>query len=202
MSLTGRIDLRLAATALAASLILVACGSAETDDSSAAAPSTAASAVSPPSSESAAPSGKGSAQPEPAVPAVPAILDFSGKTVSGATFEGASVAGKPVVLWFWAPWCPVCRSQAPAVQKLVADYGDDLAVIGVGSLDSGSAIAGFAEDYSGPQHLSDPDGDLWKRFKVSEQSSFVVLDAAGNEVLRTGYNDDDKLDDAVARLVG
>lgn len=134
--------------------------------------------------------------------AVPAILEFTGTTAAGADFAGSTLAGKPVVLWFWAPWCAVCRSQGPDVTALAAKYGDDLSVIGIGSLDSADAIAGFADDVRGPTHLSDPKGELWKRFRISEQSSFVVLDASGKEVLRSGYNDDGDLNGAVERLVG
>lgn len=134
--------------------------------------------------------------------AVPEALDFSATTVTGDDFTGASVAGRPVVLWFWAPWCAVCRSQVPMVTGFVDEYGEDLAVLGVGSLDSESAIAGFADDAPGVTHLSDPDGELWKRFGIAEQSSFVVLDAAGEEVLRTGYADDGSVEDAVAGVAG
>lgn len=159
-----------------------------------------------PTTTSASPSPTATAKPLPSgavtEPPVPAVLEFTGRTVDGASFRGSSVAGKPVVLWFWAPWCAVCRSQAPEVESLVATYGDDLAVIGIGSLDSGNAIAGFADDVRGPVHLSDPDGALWKRFRISQQSSFVVLDAAGREVLRTGYNDDDAVASAVEKIVG
>ena len=43
-------------------------------------------------------------------------------TVSGAPFDPATLTGKPVVLWFWAPWCTICRSEAPAVTKVAADF--------------------------------------------------------------------------------
>ncbi len=179
-------------------LVLAGCGA---DDEPAAAPSaaspTTASPITPtPVIPKSTPSEDGGT-----APVVPATLDFTGRTVGGDTFRGAAAAGKPVVLWFWAPWCAVCRSQAPQVESLTAEYGDDLTVIGIGSLDSGSAIEGFADDVRGPIHLSDPNGDLWKRFRISEQSSFVVLDAQGKEVLRTGYNDDDELAEAVEKLV-
>lgn len=137
---------------------------------------------------------------DPAPATVPEILDFEGTTVDGAAFEGASVAGRPVVVWFWAPWCAVCRSQAPMVTDLVEEYGDRLTVLGIGSLDSADAIAGFVDEAPGVTHLSDPDGELWTRFGIAEQSSFVVLDADGDEVLRTGYADDDALGDAVAEV--
>jgi hypothetical protein len=33
------------------------------------------------------------------------LRSFAGTTVEGKPFSGASLAGKPTVLWFWAPWC-------------------------------------------------------------------------------------------------
>lgn len=131
---------------------------------------------------------------------VPELLQFEASTIDGASFDGASVAGKPVVVWFWAPWCAVCRSQAPEVMDLADEYGDSVSFVGVGSLDSGDAIASFGEEVDGVTQLSDPDGELWQRFGIAEQSSFVVLDADGTEVLRTGYSDDDELAGTVADL--
>lgn len=34
----------------------------------------------------------------------PDALAFRGSTVDGAAFDGAELAGRPVVLWFWAPF--------------------------------------------------------------------------------------------------
>ena len=42
-------------------------------------------------------------------------LDFTGTSLSGAPFNGASLQGKPAVLWFWTPWCPFCNAEAPSV---------------------------------------------------------------------------------------
>ncbi|QYJ02648.1 redoxin family protein [Nocardioides panacisoli] len=149
---------------------------------------------------------EGSAEPATATPTaeapVPEVLEFEATTVGGRSFEGASLAGQPVVVWFWAPWCPVCRGQAEEVTDLSQQYGDQVAFVGVGSLDGGDAIASFAEDAPGPTHLSDPDGALYRHFGITEQSSFVVLDDGGEEVLRTGYGDDAAIADAVAGLVG
>lgn len=36
--------------------------------------------------------------------AVPAALDFSAPLVGGGDIEVAALAGRPVLLWFWAPW--------------------------------------------------------------------------------------------------
>jgi len=45
-----------------------------------------------------------SEEPEEPTVAVPALLDFTAPAVGGGTVEGADHAGKPVALWFWAPW--------------------------------------------------------------------------------------------------
>src|ERR1700737_1966154 len=47
-------------------------------------------------------------------------LNFTGTTLSGASFNGASLQGKPAVLWFWAPWCPFCNAEAPGVSQVAA----------------------------------------------------------------------------------
>lgn len=131
-----------------------------------------------------------------AQPSVPEVLDFSARTVAGDAFAGADLAGKPVLLWFWAPWCAVCRSQLPMVEGLASTYSGRVAVVGIGSLDSSDAIADFASGSTITQ-LADEDGALWRRFGVTEQSSFVLLDAQGEQALRTGYADDDAVPDAV-----
>ncbi|WP_255794463.1 redoxin domain-containing protein, partial [Mycobacteroides abscessus] len=48
------------------------------------------------------------------------LLDFTGTTVSGAPFNGASLKGKPVVLWFWAAYCPFCNGEGPHVSAVSA----------------------------------------------------------------------------------
>ncbi len=150
-----------------------------------------------PSDAAAAPSSDG--DPDAAVPA---LLDFTGVTVEGAAFDGASLAGRPTVLWFWAPWCPTCRGQVPQVEALESEFGGEVNVIGIGSLDSAEAIADFAGGVSGVTHLEDVDGELWKRFGVTEQSSFVVLDADGAVAFEAGYGGTDDLDSEVESLLG
>lgn len=34
---------------------------------------------------------------------VPDALQFTAELVGGGTFSGPSIAGQPVVMWFWAP---------------------------------------------------------------------------------------------------
>lgn len=35
---------------------------------------------------------------------VPALLDFTAPTVDGGQISGGDLAGRPLAVWFWAPW--------------------------------------------------------------------------------------------------
>jgi thiol-disulfide isomerase/thioredoxin len=121
----------------------------------------------------------------------PAAVDtvdyhFTSKTLDGGAFDGRNLEGKPAVLWFWAPWCPTCRSQAPHVNTLVKDYAGKANVVGVAGLDSVAAMREFVDQakLSDFPQLADEQGEVWQRFGVTEQSTFVLLDASGGIVER------------------
>lgn len=131
----------------------------------------------------------------------PELLQFEASALDGSAFDGTSLVGKPTVLWFWAPWCTTCIGQIPQVEALAGQYPDDINVVGVGGLDSESAIEDFAADLDGVTSLVDDDGAVWQRFEIVEQSSFVILDANGEEVARSGYGDELDVSSEVAGLL-
>ncbi len=130
-----------------------------------------------------------------------ADLGFAGTTLDGEPFRGASLEGKPAVLWFWAPWCPTCRAQSGNVSALAEQYAGEVAVVGVGGLDGRDAISEVAADIPHVTHLLDPEGDVWRHFRVNAQSTYEVISADG-EIISEGYLDDTELNDLVARLAG
>lgn len=135
-------------------------------------------------------------------PSSESALDFTATTVSGDPFDGASLDGKPTVLWFWAPWCPTCRNQASGVSDLADTYGAEVNVVGVGSLDESAAIDEFAAavpaDFT---QLDDPEGEVWRHFGVTAQSTYLVLDAE-QTIVASGYLTDEELASTVADLAG
>ncbi|MEO5982696.1 MAG: redoxin family protein [Pedococcus sp.] len=128
-------------------------------------------------------------------------LKFTGQDLDGAAYDGEQLAGKPTVLWFWAPWCPTCRAQAGGVEALSKKYAGRVNVVGVGGLADSTDILDFARQVEGPTHLIDEEGEIWRHFNVTAQSTYVVLDADGG-VVSDGYLDDDALSAMVAGLVG
>jgi thiol-disulfide isomerase/thioredoxin len=120
---------------------------------------------------------------------VPELLDFTAETVDGGTFEGASLAGTDALLWFWAPWCPVCQREAPVVAALAEEYAGRVAVVGVGGLSGDvQAMRDFVErgGVGGLTHLADTDGTIYARFGVTQQYDNGVLDESGEFRVVTG----------------
>ena len=139
--------LRLAAAA--AALVLVGCASPSAGPETAA-PGQTPAATTPTSAVPSAPASPSRSATSTTAP-IPDTLKFTGTTVDGKPFDGASLTGKPVLLWFWAPWCPTCRSQTADVQAVARDYAGRVAVVGVGSLSEDDAPSRrFAAEASGP----------------------------------------------------
>lgn len=151
--------------------------------------------ASPPSSATAAPTA--------GTPVADALM-FSSPTVDGGTFDGASLAGRPGVLWFWAAWCPRCRAAAPNVAAIQAQYADKVNVVGVAGLRSGrGSMSSFVSEtgIGAFPSLADDQGVVWRKFGVTAQEFFVLIDASGN-IVHKGPLSSDSLRDRVAALVG
>jgi len=98
------------------------------------------------------------------------LLTLSATVLAGelpfnrAQFEQAQAAGKPVVLFFHADWCPTCRVQQPILQRLSAEPQLQPVTIFVADFDSEVALE--------------------KMLHVAQQSTLVVF-RQGREVTRS-----------------
>lgn len=143
------------------------------------------------------------ASPAPATTTVPAALAFTAKTLSSEPFEGARLAGKPVVFWFWAPWCPKCRAEAPAVKAAAASF-DQVTFVGVAGLDTEVAMKEFVQRTGTGDivHLADTKGAVWTKLGVSEQSTFVFMKPDGSTTTASGPLGQATLEGHVRQLLG
>jgi thiol-disulfide isomerase/thioredoxin len=149
----------------------------------------------------------GPATPGPATPgpattaAVPANLTFTATTLDGKAFDAASLAGHPVVLWFWAPWCATCAGQATTVADLAAEYKGKVDIIGVAGMGEEKEMHSFVSELEvgGITHLSDKAGVVWKRFGITQQSVYVLLDRSG-KVVAKGWMDSQQFSARVAAM--
>jgi len=132
--------------------------------------------------------------------------DFSGKTVNDqGKFESSSLAGKVVLVNFWATWCPPCRKEIPSLLKLQEKYGvQGFAVVGV-SMDEGGAklVAKFLDKQKVNYPVIIGDADLARGFGgvIGVPATFLV-DRKGELVRRyDGYATENELREEIEKLL-
>ena len=131
-------------------------------------------------------------------------LQFSGTTLSGAPFNGASLQGKRVVMFFWASWCPFSNAGAPAVSQ-VAAANPKVTFVGVAGRSDVASMQGFVSKYSmNFTNLNDADGSLWTRFNVPWQPAYLFVRTDGSSTFvnnPTQAMSQQELTDRVASLL-
>ena len=130
-------------------------------------------------------------------------LQFSGTTLSGAPFNGASLQGKPAVLWFWTPWCPFCNAEAPGVSQVAATH-PGVTFVGIAARSEVSAMQEFVAKYNlNFTNLNDASGAIWARYNVPWQPAYVFYRADGSSTFvnnPTSVLSEQELSDQVSAL--
>jgi thiol-disulfide isomerase/thioredoxin len=119
------------------------------------------------------------------------------------TAPGA-LAGKALVVEFWATWCPPCRSSTPHLVELANEHRDDgLVVLGVHvarALER-DAVDGFIEQYDIPYAIGlDTSGAFAGSYGVSGIPDAFVYDRGGALVWR-GHPMDPAFEGALAQAL-
>ena len=104
--------------------------------------------------------GAGCKEDNPVAVVDPRPPDFTLADLDGNTFQLSSTQGKVVLLHFFAPWCPVCQSEAPVLAELHDQFGAaGLVIVAVAvqavSLDQ---IRNFKDTYEVPYLILVDDG--------------------------------------------
>ncbi len=95
---------------------------------------------------------------------------------------------KPVLLYFWAIWCPACQAVKPEVAKLRARIREEqleILAVNVGAGDSFERVQRYQKAHPMPfKVLYDGDGAAMKAFEVRGVPLFVIVDKNGAIVYR------------------
>jgi thiol-disulfide isomerase/thioredoxin len=101
----------------------------------------------------------------------------------GASIRSSDLAGRPVVIDFWASWCVVCRQALPALDAMarrLAPRGVVVLAVNV-DRDRKAADAWLARHLPGRELrlVHDPDGALLASTGASGMPAVFVVDASG-----------------------
>jgi cytochrome c biogenesis protein CcmG/thiol:disulfide interchange protein DsbE len=103
------------------------------------------------------------------------MVGFDGETVALADY-----AGTPVVLNFWASWCPFCIAEMPDFEDSSNAHIDQVAFIGVNLQDDAGAADSLAVETGVTYQLArDPQGVVYSAFGGIGMPTTVFIDADG-----------------------
>ncbi len=128
--------------------------------------------------------------------------DFQLDTVAGQPVSLAKLAGKPVVINFWATWCPPCKEEMPALEAAYQQHGDRISFLAVNVQEDKRTVNRFVRQYelSLPVPL-DIDGEVLRLYGVRGLPTTVFVDSEGRvTALHLGALTDESLAEYLAAL--
>lgn len=158
----------------------------------------------------AAPAAGPTETPEVTAPAPSPVDGDPAPTTEFVTFDGevvtlSSYVGKPVVLNFWASWCPSCVAEmSSAFRPVQEDLGDEVTFIGMNIQDDRALAEGLLEE-TGVIWVSaeDPVGDLYIELGGIAMPFTVYISADGRIIEKhNGPLTENQLRDQIAGAFG
>ncbi|MGD8485343.1 MAG: TlpA disulfide reductase family protein [Chloroflexota bacterium] len=129
--------------------------------------------------------------------------DFTLTSLEGEVVSLSDYAGRPVLLNFWASWCPPCREEFPVFAEARAAYAaDGFEILGVTRNDQPDASRRFVAD-SGAEWvmLPDPDDAVWQAYGPVGLPTSYFIDAEGVvQRVHIGPVDEEQLADHLAAI--
>ncbi|MBC8331474.1 MAG: TlpA family protein disulfide reductase [Anaerolineae bacterium] len=121
--------------------------------------------------------------------------DFTLNTLAGETIQLSELRGQPVLINIWASWCPPCRTEMPAMQRVYRDFKEQgFVILAVNATNQDTATK--AADFVADKHLNfpilmDTDGTVSRNYQISSlpTSFFVGRDGIIREMVIGGMSE-------------
>jgi peroxiredoxin len=111
---------------------------------------------------------------------------FRETALDGRPVSLSGLRGRVVIVAFWATWCPPCREELPAFERLLRSHGSrGLAVVAVDTREAAGVVRPFVQalGLTFPV-LLDVDGEIARQFGVIGLPTTFVIDRNGAPVGR------------------
>ena len=103
------------------------------------------------------------------------------QTYDQKAFDAAQAAGKPILVEVTAPWCPVCKAQAPTLSRLKGEARF-------------KNLASYTIDF-------DSQKDLLKKLNVQKQSTLIVFKGKQEVGRSTGDTNAGSIEQLLAKSI-
>lgn len=107
--------------------------------------------------------------------------DFQAADGEGTLLRLSDYRGRPVLVNFWATWCPACVAELPAIQAVLDHERDQgFEVIAVSLQEDATDAQRFLDDLGvGPRLALDPDGSIARLYQVVGLPASFFVDRDG-----------------------
>ena len=125
----------------------------------------------------------------PAVQQGQMLVPFKGNDLEGKPIDLAQIIGtKPVMLVFWASWCPSCKTEVPKINQLAGKFrsrGMEFIAVNVGYNDSVERAQAFARN-TGMTYpaIFDGSGKITERYQLQGVPTILIADKKGKVLFR------------------
>lgn len=109
--------------------------------------------------------------------------DFTLQTPTGESYNLSELRGQAVLVNLWATWCPPCRAEMPAIEKMYQEYKDQgfiVLAINMTYQDDPFAVVPFTKEYGLTfPILLEETGDVAYAYQLRSLPSSYFIDRAG-----------------------
>jgi thiol-disulfide isomerase/thioredoxin len=119
--------------------------------------------------------GEGDESPTP-IPLAFGLVDINGEEIALSDFRGT-----PVMVNFWATWCPPCRSEMPLIQEFATEHQGEFIVLAINAGEQKDIVQDFVESqgYSNIIFLLDPENSVANFYRVPGFPTSLFVDEEG-----------------------
>lgn len=108
--------------------------------------------------------------------------DFELQTLDGKTVKLSDLRGQAVIINIWATWCPPCRAEMPALQKVYEEHREKVEILAINATnqDSLDTVQEFAQsnNLSFPI-LLDENGLVAESYQLRSLPTSIFIDPSG-----------------------
>jgi len=127
-----------------------------------------------------------------------ALVDFSLQDLNGKTVSSADFKGKPVIMFFWATWCPYCRVEIPVLAKKYNEIkGNNIELLAIDIGEKADKVAKFMRQANAEfPVLLDLDSRVANSYNLLGIPTFIFINTQGKIV----FQGNDLPEDYIERL--